>query len=143
MAGKAIFRKSFRGYKVADVNKYLDDIIRDYYKVIADKDAEIARLKEQNSASAKASKIANEQIKDVHEKAKYIITTAELEARGIIAQANSDAIVRQQELQQQISSQQTKLKILQAELAGLKKLAKSSLQKFEDEIDKLHVEEAV
>jgi cell division initiation protein len=128
------FTKAFRGYDEDEVNEFLDQIIKDYEKVIREKkeaEEEVANLREKlnhfnsiestlNKSILVAQETAEELKNNAAKEAKLIIKEAEKNADRIINEALSKSrrlAIEVEELKKQAKVFRTRMKmIVQAQL---------------------------
>ncbi|MDR1101434.1 MAG: DivIVA domain-containing protein [Clostridiales bacterium] len=136
MAGKKLFKMRFLGYGKQDVCNYLDKLNGQLKEELREKDEQIAMLTSTNADFAEANAGLKKSI-NVHKKAEEIISQAKKEAERIIAEAQATAAARQTDLQKKIQKEKASLRVIQAEVAGLKKLAANAIGKFSNELESL------
>lgn len=86
------FNSSFKGYNIREVNKFVDDMTREYGAMIEklkSKDIEIARLKNDNADLR--SKIEKNSIGSIYNASEEISKLAKMEAKSIIDDAKKNA----------------------------------------------------
>jgi cell division initiation protein len=128
------FTRSFRGYDEDEVNEFLDQVIKDYEKIIRDKkeaEEQVAELKDKighfntiESTLNKSILVAQETAEDLksnaNKEAKLIIKEAEKNADRIINEALSKSrrlAIEVEELKKQAKVFRTRMKmIVQAQL---------------------------
>lgn len=161
------FEKSFRGYKISDVDKFLDDIIEDYESLYRDnieiKDkvvilSEQIKKYDQLETTLKdtlivAQTTADEVIRTAREKAEIIVDGAEMTAEKLVYEADEDVrrIRKEYEyLMKEIFIFKTRYKsFIEAQLITLDEfyskiedndINKDSIDGLEDNIEKLELE---
>lgn len=86
------FNSSFKGYNIQEVNKFVDDMTREYGAIIEKlkrKDVEIARLKNDNADLR--NKIEKNSIGSIYNASEEISKLAKMEAKSIIDDAKKNA----------------------------------------------------
>jgi cell division septum initiation protein DivIVA len=144
---KKLFRRSLFGYGPEDVYGYLKALNEKLAYELRTKDVRIASLTADNAELKEklggADKAGGTFTVPVLE-AETLIENARVEAGRILEEATRAGITKRQELQEQVKKEKVKLRILQAEVAGLQKIATSALSKFTTELPTLEeVEETI
>ena len=86
------FNSSFKGYNIDEVNKFVDDMTREYGAIIdklRKKDLEIDRLKRENSDLQR--KVDSNSIGSIYNSSEEISRMAKYEAKTIIEDAKKNA----------------------------------------------------
>lgn len=86
------FNSSFKGYNIDEVNKFVDDMTREYGAIIdklRKKDLEIDRLKRENSVLQR--KVDSNSIGSIYNSSEEISRMAKYEAKTIIEDAKKNA----------------------------------------------------
>jgi len=120
------FSRSFRGYDEDEVNEFLDQVIKDYEKVIRDKkelEAQVKQLQERLSHFNSIEETLNKSIIVAQEAAEEVKRNAQKEAKLIIREAekNADRIVNEA---------LSKARRIAMEIEDLKKQAKVFRNRF-------------
>ena len=124
-----LFKTSLFGLNKKSVYTYLSALNQKLEEELETKNAQIASLREQISGGAAVSGNASN--------ADEIVEMAKKQADEIIAKAHNSLLMKKEDIKEEIKKEKMKLKILQAEVEGLKKKAVEATAKFTIDIEDL------
>lgn len=141
---KKLFKRTFFGYGADGVYAYLKELNDKLARELHVKDAEIARLTaenarltEQQNAQPPSPPTAQTDEERAPIIIDAIISNAQQEAERIITTARQTSLAKQKEIQEAVRHEKTKLRILQAEISGLQRMATNALEKFSGDLSNL------
>ena len=124
-----LFKTSLFGLSKKSVYTYLSMLNKKLEEELQAKDALISDLRSRLEADAAFSVNVS--------KADEIINNAHKQAEIIISNAHQSLKEQKDKLKDDIKKEKTKLRLLQAEVEGLKRMAAQATAKFTDDIDDL------
>ena len=155
---KKLFKRALWGYGANEVYAYLKELNDTLTLELQRKDVDIAKLVAQNAELSEYLAAAGQRVETSAMKksptvlkvmkttpvaqkapveANTLISDAQKEADRIIEEATRTGLAKKQELQELIRKERVKLRVLQAEIAGLKKLVTNAIGKFEGDLEQL------
>lgn len=138
MAGQKKFGTSMFGFKRADVNAYLERVIREFDQRLRDKDEENANLKarlnELQEKYDQLSKNAEYLIKE-KEKIAGVLLQAQEKAEAMMIEAQEKAMKEKVRLDQTLETEREKIVDIKRDLKSLRNHISNILAKYESEID--------
>lgn len=138
MAGEKKFGTSMFGFKRADVNAYIERIIREFDQRLKEKDDENSNLKTQvKDLKAKYEDAWQEADKVMKEKEKIagVLLQAQEKAETMMVEAQEKALKEKSRLDQVLETEKEKIVDIKRELKGLKSQIADILSKYEHQID--------
>jgi cell division initiation protein len=144
MAGEKRFRTSLFGFKKADVNYYIEKILKEFENRLKAKDAEIDEAKEKGKEyRLKYEGIVDkaEQIETDRSKIASVLIKAEEKAEEILAQARERAIEEKADIEKEIEQEKERLVDAKLELKKLKDEVIGTLRKYENQLGEIIEEE--
>ncbi len=138
MAGEKKFGTSLFGFKKADVNAYIERIIREFDQRLKEKDDENSNLKAQvKEMKAKYEETWQEAEKVMREKEKIagVLLQAQEKAETMMVEAQEKALQEKSRLDQVLEVEKEKIVDIKRELKGLKSQIADILSKYEQQID--------
>jgi cell division initiation protein len=138
MPGEKRFRTSFMGgFKKADVNLYIEKILREFDDKLKEKDDEIASLKNQSKELRlkyeELSKKA-EQITEDRTKIADVLIKAQKQAESMLEDARIEALEEKKKLEEVIEQEKEKLVDIRQEMKSLKNEVVNTLKKYESQL---------
>jgi phage shock protein A len=138
MPGEKRFRTSFMGgFKKADVNSYIEKILREFDDKLKEKDDEIVSLKNQSKdIRAKYEELARkaDQINDDRSKIAEVLIKAQEKAEGMLEDARMEALEEKRKLEGVIEQEKEKLVDIRQEMKTLKNEVVNTLKKYETQL---------
>jgi cell division septum initiation protein DivIVA len=138
VAGEKKFGTSLFGFKRADVNAYIERIIREFDQRLKEKDDENSSLKSQvkdlKVKYEEAFKEAETVLKE-KEKIAGVLLQAQEKAENMMVEAQEKALMEKAHLDQVLESEREKIVDIKRELKGLKNQVTDILSKYEQQID--------
>ncbi len=135
MPGEKRFRTSFLGgFKKADVNTYIEKILREFDDKLKEKDDEIAVLKNQSKEyRSKYEELLKkaDQINDDRAKIADVLIKAQEKAQLMLEDARMEAIEEKRQLEDVIEREKEKLIDIRQEMKLLKIEVVNTLKKYE------------
>ncbi len=144
MAGEKRFRTSLFGFKKADVNYYIEKILKEFENRLKAKDAEIDAAKEKGKDyRLKYEGIVDkaDQIETDRSKIASVLIKAEEKAEEILAQAREKAIEEKADIEKEIEQEKERLVDAKLELKKLKDEVVGTLRKYENQLGEIIEEE--
>ena len=138
VAGEKKFGTSLFGFKKADVNAYIERIIREFDQRLKEKDDENSNLKAQvKEMKAKYEETWQEAEKVMREKEKIagVLLQAQEKAETMMVEAQEKALQEKSRLDQVLEVEKEKIVDIKRELKGLKSQIADILSKYEQQID--------
>ncbi len=138
MAGEKKFGTSTFGFNKADVNAYIERIIREFDQRLKEKDDENSNLKAQvKELKAKYEENWQEAEKVMKEKEKIagVLLQAQEKAETMMSEAKEKALQEKKHLDQVLEIEREKIVDIKRELKGLKDKITDILSKYEQQID--------
>lgn len=138
VAGEKKFGTSMFGFKRADVNAYIERIIREFDQRLKEKDDENSNLKTQvKDLKAKYEDAWQEADKVMKEKEKIagVLLQAQEKAETMMVEAQEKALKEKSRLDQVLETEKEKIVDIKRELKGLKSQIADILSKYEHQID--------
>lgn len=132
------FGTSLFGFKKADVNAYLERVIREFDQRLKEKDEENSRLKaELNELKEKYDNLSNEAefLAKEKEKIASALMQAQEKAETIVKEAHDKAIKEKMRLDQLLESEKEKIVDIKRELKQLRNHIIELLSKYEKQMD--------
>lgn len=137
MAGEKRFRTSLFGFKKADVNYYIEKILKEFENRLKAKDAEIDAAKEKGKEyRLKYEGIFDkaEQIETDRNKIANVLIKAEEKAEAIINEARERAIEEKADIEREIEQEKERLVDAKLELKKLRDEVTGTLRKYETQL---------
>lgn len=146
MPGEKRFRTSFMGgFKKADVNAYIEKILREFDDKLKEKDDEIAGLKQQGKDTrAKYEEMLkkSDQINEDRAKIAEVLIKAQEKADLMLENARLEALEEKRQLEATIEQDKEKLVDIRQEVKSLKGEIVNMLKKYESQLGEVaHDEE--
>lgn len=138
MAGEKKFGTSLFGFQRADVNAYIERIIREFEQRLKEKDEEIAGLKLQlKDLKTKYEEIHREAEAVMKEKKKIagVLLEAHEKAEAMMKEAREKAMQEKNCLDQVLEAEREKIVDIKRDLKAIKKQAAEILSRFDQQID--------
>lgn len=138
VAGEKKFGTSTFGFNKADVNAYIERIIREFDQRLKEKDDENSNLKAQvKELKAKYEENWQEAEKVMKEKEKIagVLLQAQEKAETMMSEAKEKALQEKKHLDQVLEIEREKIVDIKRELKGLKDKITDILSKYEQQID--------
>ena len=138
MAGEKKFGTSTFGFNKADVNAYIERIIREFEQRMREKDDENAALKAQvKELKTKYDQLSQDAETLMKEKEKIagVLLQAQEKAEHMMAEAQDRALKEKTRLDQMLESEKEKIVDIKKELKGLKSQITDILCRFEIQVD--------
>lgn len=138
VAGEKKFGTSMFGFKKADVNAYIERIIREFDQRLKEKDDENSNLKTQvKELKAKYEETWLEAEKVMKEKEKIagVLLQAQEKAENMMIEAQEKALQEKSRLDQVLEVEKEKIVDIKRELKGLKVQIADILSKYEQQIE--------
>jgi cell division septum initiation protein DivIVA len=138
VAGEKKFGTSLFGFKRADVNAYIERIVREFDQRLKEKDDEISNLQAQlNELRTKYDDFYREAESVIREKEKIagVLLQAQEKAENMMVEAREKALKEKVHLDQLLESEKEKIVDIKRELKGLKNQVATILTKYEQQID--------
>ena len=138
MPGEKRFRTSFMGgFKKADVNSYIEKILREFDDKLKEKDEEIVSLKNQSKdIRAKYEELAKkaDQINDDRTKIADVLIKAQEKAELMLEDARIEALEEKKKLEGVIEQEKERLVDIRQEMKNLKSEVVNTLKKYETQL---------
>lgn len=138
MPGEKRFRTSFMGgFNKADVNTYIEKILREFDDKLKEKDDEATVLKNQNKEyKYKYEELLKkaEQINDDRAKIADVLIKAQEKAQLMLEDARMEALEEKKKLEDTIEQEKEKLVDIRQEVKMLKGEVISTLKKYESQL---------
>jgi cell division septum initiation protein DivIVA len=134
MAGEKRFGTSLFGFKKADVNQYIEIILKEFDEKLKEKDEEINSLKSHGKeikAKLEDFILKSEQINEDRSKIAEVLIKAQEKADMIVEDARIQAIDEKKKLEEMIEGEKEKLVDMKAEIKILKAEVINTLKKYE------------
>ncbi|HEX2946363.1 MAG TPA: hypothetical protein VHT96_10455 [Clostridia bacterium] len=145
MPGEKRFRTSFMGgFKKADVNTYIEKILREFDDKLKEKDDEIAGLKLQSKdVKAKYEELLkkSDQINEDRAKIAEVLIKAQEKAEMMLENARLEALEEKRQLEETIEQDREKLVDIRQEVKTLKGEVVNMLKKYETQLGEVAREE--
>lgn len=146
MPGEKRFRTSFMGgFKKADVNAYIEKILREFDDKLKEKDDEIAGLKVQSKdVRTKYEELLKkaDQINEDRAKIAEVLIKAQEKADLMLENARIEALEEKKQLEETIEQDREKLVDIRQEVKALKGEIVNMLKKYETQLGEVaHDEE--
>lgn len=144
MAGEKRFRTSLFGFKKADVNYYIEKILKEFENRLKAKDAEIDEAKDKGKEfRLKYEGIVDkaEQIETDRSKIASVLIKAEEKAEEILTLAREKAIEEKADIEKEIEQEKERLVDAKLELKKLKDEVVGTLRKYENQLGEIIEEE--
>lgn len=138
MAGEKKFGTSMFGFKRADVNAYIERIIREFDHRLRDKDEENANLKNRLSElQAKYDQLSQSAEYLIKEKEKIagVLLQAQEKAEAMMIEAQEKALKEKVRLDQTLESEREKIVDIKRDLKSLRNHICEILSKYNAELD--------
>lgn len=138
MAGEKKFGSSMFGFKRADVNAYIERIIREFDHRLREKDEEIANLKLRFSElQAKYDQLSQnaEYLFKEKEKIAGVLLQAQEKAETMMAEAQDKALKEKVRLDQTLETEREKIVDIKRDLKSLKSHINGILTNFESDLN--------
>ncbi len=138
MAGEKKFGTSLFGFKRANVNAYIELVIREFEKRLKNKDEENADLKrELSDLQEKYNQLFQSAEYLVKEKEKIagVLLQAQEKAEAMMLEAQDKALKEKVRLDQTLESEKEKIVDIKRDLKSLKAHVTDILTKYEEELD--------
>ena len=141
MPGEKRFGTSFMGgFKKADVNTYIEKILKEFDDKLKEKEDEIAQLRSQNK-DIKARyddllKDAN-QVAEDRAKISEVLIKAQEQAEVIIENARNEAIDEKRQLEDTIERDREKLVDIRQDIKALRNEIVNTLRKYESQLNSI------
>lgn len=138
MPGEKRFGNSFMGgFKKADVNTYIEKILREFDDKLKEKEDEIAQLRSQNKdikaryddLLRNANQVAEDRVK-----ISEVLIKAQEQAESIMENARNEAIEEKRQLENSIEKDREKLVDIRQDIKALKNEIVSTLRKYESQL---------
>ncbi len=140
MPGEKRFRTSLFGFKKADVNYYIEKMLREFDEQLKSKSSEIDALRQQNRDLKELYDEVSRRIENIEEdraKIAEVMIKASDKADMIINEARTQAIQEKKEIEDKIKAEEEKLEALRWQLKNLRSEVISTLKKIENELGRL------
>lgn len=141
MPGEKRFRTSFLGgFKKADVNSYIEKILREFDDKLKEKDDEIANLKLQSKdVRAKYEELQkkSDQINEDRAKIAEVLIKAQEKADLMLENARLEALEEKRQLEATIEQDREKLVDIRQEVKTLKGEIVNMLKKYESQLGEM------
>jgi chromosome segregation ATPase len=139
------FRTSFMGgFKKADVNQYIEQILKEFDEKLKSKDEEIAALKNENKdlryRYEELQRRADE-INETRAKIADVLIQAQEKAEKMVEEARIEAVEEKKKLEETIESEKEKLVDIRADIKKLKVEIVKILSRYEEQLSVLAKEE--
>ena len=138
MPGEKRFGTSFMGgFKKADVNTYIEKILREFDDKLKEKEDEIAQLRNQNKdIKARYDELLNNanQVAEDRVKISEVLIKAQEQAGLIVENARNEAIDEKRQLEQTIEKDKEKLVDIRQDIKALKNEIVSTLRRYEAQL---------
>ena len=145
MPGEKRFRTKFLGgFKKADVNAYIEKILREFDDKLKEKDDEISVLKNQSKdVKVKYEELLKkvDQINEDRARIADVLIKAQEKAQLMIDDAKLEALDEKKKLEDVIEQEKEKLVDIRQELKWLKSEVVSTLKKYESQLGTIIKEE--
>jgi F0F1-type ATP synthase membrane subunit b/b' len=145
MPGEKRFRTNFLGgFKKADVNAYIEKILREFDDKLNEKDDEISVLKNQNKdVKVKYEELLKkaEQINEDRARIADVLIKAQEKAQLMIDDAKLEALDEKKKLDDVIEQEKERLVDIRQELKWMKSEVISTLKKYETQLSTIIKEE--
>lgn len=138
MAGEKKFGTSMFGFKRADVNAYIERVIREFDQRLRDKDEENANLKLRlNELQAKYDQLSQNAEYLIKEKEKIagVLLQAQEKAEAMMIEAQDKALKEKVRLDQTLETEREKIVDIKRDLKSLKNHISEILTKYNSELD--------
>lgn len=138
MAGEKKFGTSMFGFKRADVNAYIERIIREFDQRLKEKDDENSALKSQvKELRVKYDQISHDAEALIKEKEKIagVLLQAQETAEIMMSEAKDKAIKEKNRLDQLLESEREKFVDMKRELKELRRQIRGMLLNYEQQLD--------
>lgn len=138
MAGEKKFGTSMFGFKRADVNAYIERIIREFDQRLKEKDDENSALKSQlKELKQKYDQLSHDTEALMRDKEKIagVLLQAQETAEMMMAEAKDKAIKEKNRLSELLESEREKFVDMRRELKELRKQIHDMLLKYEQQLD--------
>ncbi len=137
MPGEKRFGTSAFGFDKADVNSYIEKILREFDDKLKEKDDEIAILK--NQAKEIRSKYEelfknSDQVNEDREKIANVLIKAQDQADSMIEAARQEAMDEKKQLEDMIEKEKETLVDIKQEIKSLKSIIANTLRKFDTQL---------
>ncbi len=146
MPGEKRFRTSFMGgFKKADVNAYIEKILREFDDKLKEKDDEIAGLKLQSKdVRTKYEELQKkaDQINEDRAKIAEVLIKAQEKADLMLENARIEALEEKKQLEETIEQDREKLVDIRQEVKSLKGEIVNMLKKYETQLGEVARDEA-
>lgn len=144
MAGERRFGTSAMGFTKADVNSYIERMLKEFDERLKQKDDEIANLKNQNreirikyeDLERRANQLGDDRVKVAD-----AIIKAQEKAESILEEARQQAITEKNKLEGAVEEEKEKLVDIKKELKHLRSEVAGMLKKFDAQINEMLDEE--
>lgn len=146
MSGEKRFGTSLFGFKKADVNSYIEKILKEFDDKLKEKDDEISDLKRQCKENFTKYEDSMKKVQIIEEEKNKIadaLIKAQEKAELIIDEAKNTALEEKKKLDDMIEEEKEKLVDIKEELKVLKSEVVSTLKKYEVQLNNLVEEKFV
>lgn len=140
MAGEKRFGTSLFGFKKADVNQYIEIILKEFDEKLKEKDEEINSLKSQGKEiKLKLEDFIqkSDQINEDRAKIAEVLIKAQEKADTILEDARLQSFDEKKKLEEMIEEEKEKLVDMKAEIKVLKSEVISTLKKYEGSLSEI------
>lgn len=140
MAGERRFGTSFFGFTKADVNSYIEKMLKEFDDRLKQKDDEIANLKNQSREyriKCEDFERKTTQVSDDRVRIADAIIKAQEKAEAIMEEARQQAIDEKKKLESEIEQEKEKLVDVKKDLKSLKSEVVNMLKKFDTQISEV------
>jgi hypothetical protein len=144
MAGEKRFGSGLFGFRKADVNNYIEKILKEFDDRLKEKDDEISTLKNQNRELKLKYDDSHNKINQVNEdrtRIAEVLIRAQEKAEKIIEAAKEESLEEKRRLDQIIEQEREKLVDVKQDLKTLKSEVLITLKKYETQLSNILDEE--
>jgi|LSQX01.2.fsa_nt_gb cell division initiation protein len=138
MPGEKRFGTSFMGgFRKADVNEYIEKILREFDDKLKEKDDEIAQLRSQGKdLKMRYDELLSNarQVAEDRAKISEVLIKAQEQAEAIMENARNEAIEEKRQLENSIEKDREKLVDIRQDIKALKSEIVSTLSKYESQL---------
>jgi len=138
MPGEKRFGTSFMGgFRKADVNEYIEKILREFDDKLKEKDDEIAQLRSQGKdLKMRYDELLSNarQVAEDRAKISEVLIKAQEQAEAIMENARNEAIEEKRQLENSIEKDREKLVDIRQDIKALKSEIVSTLRKYESQL---------
>ncbi|NTV91271.1 MAG: hypothetical protein HGA22_13080 [Clostridiales bacterium] len=144
MSGEKRFGTSAFGFDKADVNSYIEKILREFDDKLKEKDDEIAILKNQvRESKAKYEELFknSDQVKEDRVKISNVLIKAQEQADSMIEAARQEAMEEKKQLESMVEKEKEALVDIKQEIKSLKSQVVETLKKFDAQLGEIVTED--